>query len=95
MIENPEFSALLDKHHINHGISPQSRIQVAVRMLTLCPTNFDAYSLAFGDVPKTYKQFIAIIDFVKNEQNKDERMGLREAFEKLIEEGEKIYPKEE
>jgi len=94
MVENPEFLALLDKHHLNHNITPEARVEAATSMLCLCPTNLDSYVIAFGDIPKTYKQFMSIVDFVKNEQD-EELHSLWEALGKLSIEGDKIYSKEE
>jgi len=93
MVENPEFLALLDKHHLKHDITLETRVEVAARMMCLCPTNLDAYVIAFGDIPETYKQFMSIVDFVKMEQ--DEKLhSLQEALGELSREGDKIYSKE-
>jgi hypothetical protein len=96
LVENPEFLALLDKHHLEHNISPENRVEVAVRMLIYSPTNLDAYLIAFGDVPETFKQFMSIVDFVKNEEDQiEEPNNLHYVLEKLSKTGKSIYPEED
>lgn len=68
MAASSEFLNLLDKYGLDHNLPVDLRIEVARQRLVFNPADLEACLLAYGDVPKTYGEFVAVIDFLKNKQ---------------------------
>ena len=90
MTEKPKFDSLLDKYNLSHNLSPDDLVIVALKKLVFNPSDFEAYLLAFGDVPETFEEFVKIVEFVKNKQG-EELVGLHEALQDLNKAGKEIF----
>lgn len=90
MTENPKFISLLNKYNLRHNLGSDDLVDIARNKLVFNPSDFEAYVLAFGDVPETYEQFVTIVEFVKNKQG-EEWVSLRRALKDLNEAGKTIF----
>jgi len=90
MAENLKFISLLDKYNLSHNLGSDTLVNIALKKLVFNPSDFEAYLLAFGDVPETYEKFVTIVEFVKNMQG-EELVSLHRALQDLNKAGKTIF----
>jgi hypothetical protein len=79
---------LLDKYHLKHEVAASVLVNTACQQLVFAPTNAEAYVLAYGQMPETYQEWLAIVNFVR--QKMDDHKSLSVALQLLHEAGKTI-----